>query len=91
MFTVSPDVTASVSPPLACIFHPLLTVEDRLSNWRLFTASVSLTASPTLLIIRFPALIPSVVTEGPLVICSPSLLSRELPVCTLVTSRLSAS
>ncbi|EDH9412018.1 hypothetical protein CC876_25590, partial [Salmonella enterica subsp. enterica serovar Kisarawe] len=88
---MSPGATVSVSPPLACIFQPLLTVVDRLSSCRLFTASVSFTASPTLLITLLPALIPPVVTEGPPVICSPSVLSSVSPVFTPVTSRLSAS
>ncbi|EDN2968401.1 hypothetical protein CS189_26280, partial [Salmonella enterica] len=57
---------------------------------RLFTASVSVTPSLTLLMILFPPLIPPEVTEGPPVICSPSSLSSVVPAFTLATSRLSA-
>ncbi|EDJ0415028.1 hypothetical protein GFV64_21945, partial [Salmonella enterica] len=81
-----------ISPPsLAANVNPCPTIDDKLSSCRLFTASVSFTASPTLLITLLPALIPPVVTEGPPVICSPSVLSSVSPVFTLVTSRLSAS
>ncbi|EDJ7309989.1 hypothetical protein CHG80_19200, partial [Salmonella enterica] len=65
-----------ISPPsLAANVNPCPTIDDKLSSCRLFTASVSFTASPTLLITLLPALIPPVVTEGPPVICSPSVLS----------------
>ena len=51
-------------------------------NWRTLTASVSLTPSSTLVICLLPALIPSLVMDGPLLITKPPLVILVSPILT---------